>query len=115
MSELDAYFSFEPIIKQVSLIEQKCIKPSLFDGFATPRKTYQSLVERLLGPMSFDKNIMHENKITKVPIILEEELFGGRWILYQKLRRKYPPKSLFFDGGPSFQTFLGGRAWRIVS
>ncbi len=31
-------FHLKPIIKQISLIEQKCIKPSLFDGVATPQK-----------------------------------------------------------------------------
>jgi hypothetical protein len=51
--------------------------------------------------MSLDEKNMRGDKITKVPIILEEKLFDGRLILYQKLRRKYPPKSLFFYGGPS--------------
>jgi hypothetical protein len=35
-SELDAYFHLEPVIKSISLIEQKGIKSSLFDGFVTP-------------------------------------------------------------------------------
>jgi len=63
--------------------------------FCNPSTTYQSLLEKLFGPMSLDEKNMRGDKITKVPIILEEKLFDGRLILYQKLRRKYPPKSLF--------------------
>jgi hypothetical protein len=34
-------FHLEPIIKSISLIEQKDIKSSLFDGFVTPPSTVE--------------------------------------------------------------------------
>ncbi len=42
--------------------------------FCNPSKTYQSLVENLFGPMSFDEIQMGGNKIENLPIILEAKL-----------------------------------------
>jgi hypothetical protein len=42
--------------------------------FCNPSKTYQSLVEKSFGPMSFNEKIMGGNKIKKVPIISEAKL-----------------------------------------
>jgi hypothetical protein len=42
--------------------------------FCNPLKTYQSLVEKLFGPMSFEEKIMGGNKISNVLIILEAKL-----------------------------------------
>ena len=56
--------------------------------------------------MSFDKKIMRGNKNTKVPIISEEKIIDGRWILFQKLHR--------FDGGPWKNDDLFGRARTIT-
>ncbi len=42
--------------------------------FCNPSKTYQSLVEKLFGPMSFEEKIMGGNKIKNVLIISEAKL-----------------------------------------
>jgi hypothetical protein len=55
-------------------IEKQVVKPSENDGFATPQKENQSLVEKLFGPISFDDKIMGGNKIKNAPIILEAKL-----------------------------------------
>ncbi len=42
--------------------------------FCNPSKTYQSLVEKLFGPMSFEEKIMGRKKIKNVLIISEAKL-----------------------------------------
>ncbi len=57
-----------------------------------PSKTYQSLVEKLFSPMSFDEKIMGGNKIENLPIISEVTLSLYDSIYYENLCRKYPPQ-----------------------
>jgi hypothetical protein len=65
----------ESILVKRNSIEKQVAKPSENDGFATSRKqTYQSLIEKLFGPMSFEEKIMGVNKIKNVPITLEAKL-----------------------------------------
>ncbi len=56
--------------------------------------------------MSFDEKIMGVNKIENIPIILEATLSLYVSIYYESLRRKYPPKSSFYDDRTSPEHIL---------
>ncbi len=67
--------------------------------FCDPSNTYQSLVEKLFGPMSFDEKIMGRNKIMNVPIISESKLRLMSQFSIKVYVGNTPPKSSFNDDG----------------
>ncbi len=95
-------------------IEKQVAKPSENDGFATPRKTYQSLVEKLFGPMSFEEKKMGGNKIKNVPIIWEAKPRLMSQFSIKVYIENTPPKSLFNDDGTSPEHIFFGRAQTIA-
>jgi hypothetical protein len=109
----------ESILWKRNSIEKQVAKPSEIDGFATirnwwfcsPKKTYQSLVEKLFSPINFDEKIMGRNKIENLPVILEAKLSLYVSIYHESLHKKYPPKSLFNDDGTSPEHIFWPRPW----
>ncbi len=82
--------------------------------FCNPSKTYQSLIEKMFSPMSFDEKIMGGNKIENLPIISEATLRLYVSIYYESRHRKYPPKSLLNDDGTSPEHICFGCTWTII-
>ena len=77
---------------KINWIEKQVAKSSNSDDYATPRKSRRKFVrtnEFFWGKKLREQNSRNLNCRGK-------NLLGGRWILYQKLRRKYPPQIIVF-------------------
>ena len=86
----------------------------IFWSFRDPPKSYQNTVEKSFGPMSFLEKLIGGNKKENVPFVAEQKIRDTISILYQILRRKYPPKWSKNDPGRSFHMKFFGHGQTIM-
>ncbi len=74
--------------------------------FCNPLKTYQSLVEKLIGPMSFDIKIVSRNYIKNIPNVLEAKLRLLSWFSIKVYVENTPPDNCLMMMGHLYNIFV---------